>query len=83
VSQKTLKRSFEFVATKSTLLNKIEQNYDSFSEHFNNLPKDKNVISFSNLNNDSLLIVPRPRPLNYKNISQFTKNAPNDQQVAF
>ncbi|CAJ0748785.1 4432_t:CDS:2, partial [Entrophospora sp. SA101] len=41
---------------------------------------------FPNQRKDSVLVIPIPKPgpdLDFKNISQFTKNAPDEQQQAY
>jgi hypothetical protein len=91
VSKGTIGRNFEFVAVKSTSLNSVRQNYSSFADHIDR-NRDKYACSFPNLGRDSILIVPTPQfckegqkkyLLDYKNISQFTKNAPKEQQYKF
>ncbi|CAJ0829085.1 7931_t:CDS:2 [Entrophospora sp. SA101] len=54
------------------------------------LPVSKKTINrpfnFPNQRKDSVLVIPIPKPgpdLDFKNISQFTKNAPDEQQQAF
>lgn len=81
VSQKTLEKPFEFVVIKSDTLNNIQQNYSSFQEYFGK-SSDNQVVSFLGFNG-GILISPVPKdPADYKNISQFTKNAPEEQQQA-
>jgi len=91
VSQQTINQPFEFVATKSKALKRIEQNYASFQEHFAGKDKSK-VCSFPSLGGDAMLITPIPseknpqlhkKSLDYKNLSEFTKNAPENQQLVF
>jgi hypothetical protein len=71
------------VATKSVGLETINQDYSDFQEHFDK-SHDSNVCSFKNLGKDATLIVPIPRrDKDYKNISEFTKNASDEQQQKF
>ncbi|MCE8163486.1 MAG: hypothetical protein I3273_06620 [Candidatus Moeniiplasma glomeromycotorum] len=81
VSHKTLGKTFELVVIKSETLNNIQQNYSSFQEHFGK-SQDNQVVSFSSPSGN-LLVCPVPKgTADYKNISQFTKNAPLEQQQA-
>ncbi|CAG8693855.1 3567_t:CDS:2, partial [Ambispora gerdemannii] len=88
VSRQTINKPFEFVITKSEDLNNISQDYTNFVDY---LAKgfNKNIAhSFPNKNKDAILIIPGLKvgsnklQLDYKNISQFTKNAPQEQQQA-
>jgi hypothetical protein len=59
----------------------IKQNTKEFKEHFLN---KKNVVSFPNLNKDTMLVVPVPvRGKNYATIRDFADNAPETQQQEF
>jgi hypothetical protein len=81
VSHKTLNKPFEFVVIKSDSLNNITQNHSKFQEHFGKSPDNQTVSFFSPGGN--LLVSPVPKgTADYKNISQFTKNAPEEQQQA-
>lgn len=83
VSKDTINKPFEFVVTKSISLDNISQDYSSFDEHFAN-GNEQQVVSFLNLGGDAILVVPIPQEnLDYKNISQFTKNASDEQQQEF
>ncbi|CAG8510556.1 1645_t:CDS:2 [Racocetra fulgida] len=75
VSQESKNNHFEFVVTKSKALSYMKQDCSSFNDKLN---------SFSNLGKDATLIVPMPcHKLDYKNLSNFTKKAPKDQQIKF
>lgn len=66
---------------KSERLNNIQQDYSNFQEHFGK-SSDNQVVSFLGFSG-STLISPVPKgTVDYKNISQFTKNAPEEQQQA-
>ena len=66
---------------KSDSLNNITQNHSKFQEHFGKSQDGQAVSFFSPSNN--LLVSPIPKgTADYKNISQFTKNAPDEQQQA-
>jgi hypothetical protein len=70
---------FEFMVTKCKSLNRISHNHDSFREHFVRNPK-REAISFPSLGQDALMVTPLPRRgKDYKNLSQFTKNASESQ----
>lgn len=89
VSQRTINKKFEFVVTKSEALNKTTQDSSSFAEHLAKLNAYRDsFISFPNKNKDAVLVIPafvagKTKALDYKNISQFTKNAPLKQQSKF
>ncbi|KAF0483248.1 toll/interleukin-1 receptor domain-containing protein [Gigaspora margarita] len=76
-------KPFEFVVTKSMALRHIKQDYSSFKEQIIE-SNNKDVCSFLSLGKDATLIVPIPcHNLDYKNISNFTKNASKEQQIKF
>ncbi|CAG8677051.1 13080_t:CDS:1, partial [Cetraspora pellucida] len=57
--------------------------YSSFNDKLT-VCHDNYVCSFSNLGKDATLIVPMPyHDLDYKHLSNFTKNAPKEQQIKF
>ncbi|CAG8521837.1 17661_t:CDS:2, partial [Cetraspora pellucida] len=95
VSQKTLDKPFEFVVIKSEALNNISQDFSSFIPHLTPNARVRNIekllaTSFPNNQqpSDAILVVPTlkrqvedsTKMLDFKNISQFTKNAPREQQ---
>ena len=62
-----------------------KQNKKDFQKNFD-LSKNKNkvVISFPNLNGDTVLVVPMPiRGRNYATLRDFIDNAPEQQQIVF
>ena len=74
-------------------LDSINQNYSSFNEYFTKDLSD-DAVSFPSLGKDAKLVVPTPTKsgnwinnnkerFDYKNISQFTKNAPLKKQYNF
>lgn len=83
-SLNSLNKEFEFMVTKSKIMNDISQDYSNFEEHIDKT-QDKYVTSFPNLGGDATLIVPAPQKssdakmLDYKNISQFAKNSLDEQ----
>jgi len=69
------------VVIRSDSLNNITQNYSNFQEHFGK-SRDNQAVSFLGFSG-STLISPVPKDTaDYKNISQFTKNASGEQQQA-
>jgi hypothetical protein len=76
---------FEFVLIDSPEL-ETEPDPEAFAEHFAAAASD-DVVSFSNLNHDAILVVPRPighpcHPSNYVHIGAFVRSAPEPQQHA-
>jgi len=79
------------VVIKSEALNNITENCSSFEKYLASInSKDKpNVISFPNNRNpsDAILVIPAyilgDKHVDCKNISQFTKNAPDEHQQEF
>ena len=60
-----------------------KQNYKAFKEHIKK-SNNKYVTTFPNLNGDTILIVPIPRPgKNYATLKDFVDNAPKIQQKEF
>ena len=58
------------------------QNKKDFQEHLNS--QNKYVVSFPNLSNDTMLVVPMPvRGKNYATLKDFIDNAPEKQQQEF
>jgi hypothetical protein len=76
-------RPFEFVLLDSPEL-ASHPDPDAFAEHFCDPAGSKDVVSFPNLNNDSILVVPCPRgPLSaYGHIDAFVREAPDAQKHA-
>ncbi|CAG8594901.1 2970_t:CDS:1, partial [Scutellospora calospora] len=83
ITKETKNKQFEFVVTKCPELKFISQDYSSFEEYINKNDKSY-VCSFSSLGKDATLIIPVPQEgLNYKNLSNITKNASKEQQIKF
>jgi hypothetical protein len=60
-----------------------KQNYKAFKEHIQK-STNKYVLSFPNLNGDTILVVPMPRAgKNYATLKDFVDNAPKIQQKEF
>ena len=73
---------------ESDRLEKLEQDYESFSEYFIK-PKNKYVTSFVNFSGKSVMVVPVPSKTKtkktriYTTLKDFIDNAPKKQQKAF
>ncbi|CAI2161867.1 5533_t:CDS:2 [Funneliformis geosporum] len=88
VSKNTLGKPFEFVVIKSESLAGITQNYKNFETYL--LSAAGLGLSHASFDSPSgnILVIPAlttkdgSEPVDYKNISQFTKNAPEEQQQA-
>jgi len=81
VSKNVLDKPFEFVVIKTDKFNNIPQNPSRFQEHFEK-SRDNQAVSFFSPSGNCL-ICPVPKgTADYINISQFTKNAPDEQQQA-
>jgi len=76
-------RPFEFVLLDSPEL-ATHPDPDAFAEHFGDPAGSTDVVSFPNLNNDAILVVPCPRgPLSaYGHIAAFVREAPDAQKHA-
>ena len=72
-------RPFEFVLVNNSRLANVSPNQNSFKQYFT---AGKDVITFSNLRKDALLIVPSPLqdPATYTHIAAFVCKAPKAQQ---
>ena len=80
ITKNTLDKIFEFVVLDYPQLNKIP-NSNAFDNYLaKNAPE--NVITFPNLGNDALLIVPSQRggQLSYGHLASFIRHAPEEQK---
>ncbi len=85
VCQKTLDREFEFVLVNSELLPSWGDPR-AFAEHFTEVEEESpQVISFSNLGRNAVLVVPKPLagPEAYPQLAAFIRHAPLAQQHEF
>ena len=75
-------RVFEFVLVDSPNLARVVPNSNPFREHFVSLSSPKEIITFPNLRQDALLVVPCPRAdiSVYPHIASFMRKAPQTQQ---
>jgi hypothetical protein len=76
-------RPFEFALLDSPEL-ASQPDPEAFAEHFGDVAGSNDVVSFPNLNNDAILIVPRPVVAlsAYTHIGAFVRKAPNAQKHA-
>ncbi|MDB5333319.1 MAG: hypothetical protein JWP03_4470 [Phycisphaerales bacterium] len=81
ISHANTNREFEFVLLESLAL---QRNPDTkaFVDYFQSTPREKQVVSFSNLGNDAALVVPCPLcpPTAYVHLAAFLRNAPEVQR---
>ena len=80
ISKSTVNRKFEFVAIDSPKLADIKPDTSDFQEYFASATEE--VITFPNLSNDALLVVPCPvaKIPACTHIASFVRNAANSQQ---
>jgi hypothetical protein len=76
-------RPFEFVLLDSPEL-ASQPDPDVFAEHLGGTAESEDVVSFPNLNNDAILVVPCPRgPVSaYGHLAAFVREAPDAQKHA-
>lgn len=74
-------RPFEFVILDSPGL-ASEPDPDAFAQYFAKTGEGKDIVSFANLNNDAILVVPCPLgPLSaYSHLAAFVRKAPDAQK---
>ncbi len=79
ITNKTLNRIFEFVVLDNPLLNK-NPNSTAFTNYLAN--SSENIITFPNLGNDALLIVPSQQGAksSYGHLASFIRHAPEVQK---
>ena len=78
VTSSTKHRAFEFVLTDSPALAGVQTEAHNFAEHFRD---DAEVVTFSNLGKDALLVVPCPVATHsaYSHLATFVRHAPASQ----
>ncbi len=82
VTNATINREFEFVLVDTQHLAGVRTDQQAFANHFASAEPGASVIEFSNLGGDATLVVPCPRGSlsAYSQISEFARQAPDDQQ---
>ncbi len=80
VTNSTRDRPFEFVLINSTQLAGVTPDLVSFRQYFQTATQE--IVTFTNLGQDALLIAPCPIPStsNYAYLASFVSNAPKTQQ---
>lgn len=80
----TIDQAFEFVLVDSPQLARVKPDSSPFRQHFQSVPSSpvEEVITFPNLGNDALLVVPCPitQESAYPHIGAFVRKAPQSQQ---
>ena len=81
ITLSTVNREFEFVLIDSPQLARVKANSNAFRQYFQSAPPGKDIITFPNLGNDALLVVPYPVGENYiyPHIASFVRNASQSQ----
>tara|TARA_B100000242_G_scaffold270089_1_gene221342 strand:- start:15 stop:500 length:486 start_codon:yes stop_codon:yes gene_type:complete len=83
VIDKDLNNNYKEKFIESNILNKLEQNLNTYERYFEK-SSCKNVVVFDNLNMTVKLIVPKPRKgKNFTTIKNFIDEASISQQKAF
>lgn len=82
ITNKNTDETYECSLVNSTFLTGISPDHHTFGQYFD---KNKNVVTFSNLGGDALLIVPCPqnRKSHYTHIGKFVRNSDGKQQHDF
>ena len=82
ITTSTVHQSFEFVLIDSPQLARVNPDQNSFRQYFASTLRDREVITFSNLGKDALLIVPCPiaESVAYPHLASFARKAPQSQQ---
>ena len=79
ITQSNCDRPFEFVLVNNSRLARVQPNSDSFKQYFQSA---KDIVTFANLNNDAVLVVPCPviKESAYPHLAAFVRHAPIEQQ---
>ena len=83
ITAATAHRPFEFVLLDSSGLAR-RPDPGAFAQHFDSAEATETVVSFPNLGNDAILVVPRPGgpPSAYGHLAAFLREAPEPQKHA-
>jgi len=78
ITKSTVNQQFEFILIDSKQLTKVHANANSFKQYFNS----REIVTFANLGNDALLVVPCPTAdvSTYPHLASFVRHAPKSQQ---
>ncbi len=82
INTSTVDRDFEFILIDSPQLARVKPDQNSFRQYFASTPPDREVITFSNLGKDAVLVVPCPlaESTAYPHLASFVRKAPQSQQ---
>ncbi|MEM8778946.1 MAG: hypothetical protein AAGF26_08760 [Cyanobacteria bacterium P01_G01_bin.49] len=80
----TATRAFEFVLVNSPSLARATSEPEAFRQYFSEASQEEKIITFPNLGNDALLVVPCPRDKSsvYSDLASFIREAPSAQKHA-
>ena len=80
ITTSTCDRAFEFAIVNSPELAQVRANSPSFNQYFQSTTEE--IVTFPNLSQDALLVVPCPIASisTYTHIASFVRNAPKSQQ---
>lgn len=83
ITLSTINQKFEFVLVDNPRLQQANPNPHPFKKHFDTNSNNQQVITFTNLGKDAILVVPRPCLENsvYTHIANFVRQAPSFQQI--
>ncbi|MEQ8752109.1 MAG: hypothetical protein RID09_01150 [Coleofasciculus sp. G1-WW12-02] len=84
ISDATVNQVFEFVLVDSPYLANVQADPSDFARHFAAAGENESIITFPNLGNDALLVVPCPQASTspYCHLAAFMREAPEHQQHA-
>jgi hypothetical protein len=84
ITLSTINRNFEFVLVDCLALQKVNSNPHAFKKYFTSVSDKEEIIFFSNLGKNAILVVPCPliEYSVYTHIANFVRNAPSSQQIA-
>jgi hypothetical protein len=82
VTRDTMDHPFEFVLVDNKQLANAQPDARAFDDQFRSAPINGEVVAFSNLSGDALLVAPCPRTSDgcYAHLATFSRNAPLQQQ---
>ena len=81
ITLSTINKKFEFVLVKSPQLARVKSNPNPFQEYFRHTSSNQKIITFPNLQQDALLVVPCPIAEKeiYCHLASFVRKAPEIQ----
>lgn len=83
VCDKKMENEYNEIFIENNNLEKLKEDFTQFKEHIIK-SKNKYTISFNNLSNDTILIIPIPKNnKNFTTLKDFIDNASKTQQIFF